>query len=116
MTGAPVPIGVDAIVPFENTDEMERSRQSDIIRILEASPIGSGIRPAGSGMRIGGMALRRGSILTPSRLGTIFSSIATLIEQHRPDQASIEKVFVNGEIVWNENKATGARPGRVLTK
>ncbi len=31
----------------------------------------------------------------PSRLGTIFSSIATLIEQHRPDQASIEKVFVN---------------------
>jgi N-acyl-D-amino-acid deacylase len=28
----------------------------------------------------------------------------------------IEKVFVNGEIVWSEGKATGARPGRVLTK
>ncbi len=31
----------------------------------------------------------------PSRLGTIFAGITTLIEQHRPDQASIEKVFVN---------------------
>ncbi len=28
----------------------------------------------------------------------------------------IEKVFVNGELVWSEGKATGARPGRVLTK
>jgi N-acyl-D-amino-acid deacylase len=26
----------------------------------------------------------------------------------------IEKVFVNGEIVWNSTKPTGARPGRVL--
>ena len=28
----------------------------------------------------------------------------------------IERVFVNGEIVWSEGKATGARPGRVLPK
>src|SRR5262249_14176044 len=28
----------------------------------------------------------------------------------------IEKVFVNGVLVWNENKATGARPGLVLSK
>jgi N-acyl-D-amino-acid deacylase len=28
----------------------------------------------------------------------------------------IEKVFVNGELVWSEGKATGTRPGRVLTK
>jgi N-acyl-D-amino-acid deacylase len=28
----------------------------------------------------------------------------------------IEKVFVNGELVWSEGKATGARPGRVLTQ
>ncbi len=26
----------------------------------------------------------------------------------------IEKVFVNGELVWDSDKATGARPGRVL--
>ena len=28
----------------------------------------------------------------------------------------IEKVFVNGEIVWEDGKATGAHPGRVLPK
>jgi N-acyl-D-amino-acid deacylase len=28
----------------------------------------------------------------------------------------IEKVFVNGEVVWNQGKPTGARPGRVLPK
>ncbi|SAK77540.1 Holliday junction resolvase [Caballeronia calidae] len=31
----------------------------------------------------------------PSRLNTIFSGISTLIAQHNPDQAAIEKVFVN---------------------
>lgn len=30
--------------------------------------------------------------------------------------AGIEKVFVNGEIVWDAGKPTGARPGRVLPK
>src|ERR1700754_1497757 len=31
----------------------------------------------------------------PSRLGAIFEGISTLIRQHAPDQAAIEKVFVN---------------------
>lgn len=31
----------------------------------------------------------------PSRLGTIFEGISTLIRQHSPDQSAIEKVFVN---------------------
>jgi N-acyl-D-amino-acid deacylase len=26
----------------------------------------------------------------------------------------VEKVFVNGTLVWNSDKATGARPGRAL--
>ena len=30
--------------------------------------------------------------------------------------AGIEKVFVNGELVWDTGKPTGARPGRVLPK
>jgi N-acyl-D-amino-acid deacylase len=28
--------------------------------------------------------------------------------------SGIEKVFVNGEIVWDSGKPTGARPGRIL--
>jgi len=30
--------------------------------------------------------------------------------------SGIEKVFVNGELVWDDRKPTGARPGRVLPK
>jgi len=28
----------------------------------------------------------------------------------------IEKVFVNGQLVWNSGKPTGARPGVVITR
>ncbi len=38
-----------------------------------------------------------------------FSEPATL-------STGIEKVFVNGELVWESGKATGSRPGRVLTR
>jgi crossover junction endodeoxyribonuclease RuvC len=31
----------------------------------------------------------------PSRLGTIFAGITTLVREHAPDQSAIEKVFVN---------------------
>ena len=31
----------------------------------------------------------------PTRLGTIFDGVATLIRQHSPDAAAIDKVFVN---------------------
>jgi len=31
----------------------------------------------------------------PSRLGTIFEGVSTLIREHSPDQSAIEKVFVN---------------------
>jgi crossover junction endodeoxyribonuclease RuvC len=31
----------------------------------------------------------------PSRLGTIFEGIATLVREHAPNQSAIEKVFVN---------------------
>jgi N-acyl-D-amino-acid deacylase len=36
-------------------------------------------------------------------------------EEPRKLSAGIVAVFVNGETVWSEGKATGARPGRVLT-
>jgi len=30
--------------------------------------------------------------------------------------SGIEKVFVNGQLVWSDNKPTGAKPGRVLLR
>ena len=43
--------------------------------------------------RLGAEVMRLADL--PSRLNTIFSGISTLIAQHNPDQAAVEKVFVN---------------------
>jgi N-acyl-D-amino-acid deacylase len=43
------------------------------------------------------------------------ADLATTDDPHR-DSAGIHKVWVNGELVWNEGDITGARPGRVLRR
>lgn len=44
--------------------------------------------------------------------GTAFAAA----ESSASHEAAVAKVFVNGELVWSEGEATGARPGRVLTR
>ncbi len=39
--------------------------------------------------------IRTGEGDLPSRLGTIFEGVTSLVREYRPDQAAIEKVFVN---------------------
>jgi N-acyl-D-amino-acid deacylase len=39
---------------------------------------------------------------------------ATFAKPHELS-TGIEKVFVNGSLVWSGNKPTGAKPGQVLT-
>ena len=62
MTGAPIPDGADAVVPFEDTDEVERRRDGgDMSRIgiNLAVPPGAEVRPAGQDVRRGTLVLRR---------------------------------------------------------
>ena len=78
MTGAPLPDGADAIVPFEETDEEEQpARWADApragVRIdVEARP-GANVRPAGEDVRAGEAVLRAGAILGPSQIGVLAS-------------------------------------------
>lgn len=71
------------------------------MRILGIDP---GLRVTGfgvidvSGHRLAYVAsgvIRTQTTDLPTRLGTIFAGISTLVQEHRPDQAAIEKVFVN---------------------
>ncbi len=60
MTGAPVPEGADAIVPFEDTDELERRRPSgdlNEIGIRYEVKQGADVRPAGQDVRKGDLVL-----------------------------------------------------------
>ena len=76
MTGAPIPPGADAVVPFEETDEIERrnsSRDMSEIGIKVAAPEGADIRPAGQDVRKNTRVLSAGVVLRPSEIGVLAS-------------------------------------------
>ena len=76
MTGAPVPDGADAVVPFEDTDEVERragSGEITEIGIHFEVAKGADIRPAGQDVRAGALVLAKGSTLRPAEVGVLAS-------------------------------------------
>ena len=74
MTGAPIPEGADAVVPFEDTDETER-RASGLplsqIAVRSSVPPSANVRPAGQDVRAGERVLERGSILRAAEIGVL---------------------------------------------
>ena len=74
MTGAPIPQGADAVVPFEDTDEVERraSAQSlSEIAIREDVPPAANVRPAGQDVRAGERVLESGTVLRSAEIGVL---------------------------------------------
>ena len=76
MTGAPVPDGADSVVPFEDTDEMERRAAGTPlteIAIRYQVAVGDDIRPAGQDVRKGDRVIQAGTMLRPSEIGVLAS-------------------------------------------
>ena len=76
MTGAPVPDGADAVIPFEDTDEMQRRAEGTPlteIAIRYQVAVGDDIRPAGQDVRKGESVLQAGAMLRPSEIGVLAS-------------------------------------------
>ncbi len=74
MTGAPIPDGADAVVPFEDTDEVERrasGRTLSEIGIREEVPPTANVRPAGQDMRAGDRVLESGTVLRSGEIGVL---------------------------------------------
>ena len=76
MTGAPVPEGADAVVPFEETDEVARRASgaglSEIAVNTEVETC-SDIRPAAQDVYKGELVLGRGALLRPAEIGVLAS-------------------------------------------
>lgn len=68
MTGAPLPEGADAVVPYEWTD-----RGADVVRITQAPALGQHIRRAGGDVREGDHLISAGTPLGPRHLGLLAS-------------------------------------------
>jgi molybdopterin molybdotransferase len=78
MTGAPLPDGADAVVPFEETDEQERGiawhlDPQAIVRIDVAARRGANLRVAGEDVRTGELVLPRGTVIGPAQVGVLAS-------------------------------------------
>ena len=91
MTGAPVPAGADAIVPFEETDEAATHRfgafaksASDVGILKEARP-GANVRSAAEDVARGDAVLPAGTALGPAQIGMLASlGRATVRVYRRP--------------------------------
>ena len=76
MTGAPIPDGADTVVPFEETDEVERKREGkplDNVAVFADMPTGCNVRPAGEDISEGTLVLERGIIVRAAEIGVIAS-------------------------------------------
>ena len=76
MTGAPVPAGADTVVPFEETDEIQRrnsGRSLTDIDIQADLPFGCNVRPAGEDVQPGMLVLEAGTVIRPSEVGVMAS-------------------------------------------
>ena len=76
MTGAPVPDGADTIVPFEETDEVERKAKgldSGQITIQQRPHRGQHVRPAAEDVATGDLVLQEGAPLRAAEVGVLAS-------------------------------------------
>lgn len=68
MTGAPVPQGCDAVVPYEWTD-----RGAEQVSIIQAPEPGAHVRGAGRDVAVGDLVVAAGTVLGPRHLGLLAS-------------------------------------------
>lgn len=79
MTGAPIPAGADAVVPFEETDESGQQAphatgpRDAKVRVFVAARPGANIRPAGEDVKGGQRVFEPGTVLHPAQLGVLAS-------------------------------------------
>jgi molybdopterin molybdotransferase len=80
MTGAPIPQGADAVVPYEWTD-----RGADTVRIDRTPEPGQHVRPAGDDLSEGDLVVAEGTVLGPRQIGLLASvGRATVMARPRP--------------------------------
>lgn len=73
MTGAPIPPGSDAVVPFELTSEGrgEIEQLDDQVTIYKGVKVGDNVRTAGEDIRVGQTMLSAGRVLRPPDIGIL---------------------------------------------
>ena len=120
MTGAPVPDGADAVVPFEQTDEVQRKREGRPMNEVEVfSPMskGANVRPAGEDIEPGELVLEAGTVVRAAEVGVIASlGLDTVTVIRRPvvsvlatgDELETTGVALSGGRIYDSNSSSVA--------
>ena len=97
MTGAPVPNGADTVVPFEETDEVQRRKEDrplEEVAVLAALPLGSNVRPAGEDVGKGQLVLEAGTVVRPAEVG-VMASLG--METARVTRSPVVSILATGD-------------------
>ncbi len=125
MTGAPLPEGADAVVRFEDTDEVSRkSARGDLsqIGILCQAKEGLNVRGRGEDIAKGNLILKKGKVLRPQEIGVLASlGLSTALVIRRPIVAilatgdeliGVDQPLAPGKIHDSNNYAIAAEVSR----
>ncbi|MHC1578395.1 MAG: molybdopterin molybdotransferase MoeA, partial [Dehalococcoidia bacterium] len=111
MTGAPLPSGANAVVRFEDTDEVSRkSSGADLshICILCQADKGLNVRYRGEDIASGNLILRKGKVLRPQEIGALASlGRSTALVIRRP----IVAILATGDELMDIAQPLG--PGKI---
>ena len=91
MTGAPLPLGADAVVRFEETDEagVAAATRRGTVRIFRPPAPLDNVREAGEDIQVGRVILRRGRVLGPPDLGLLASVGQPAVPVHRRPRVAV---------------------------
>jgi molybdopterin molybdotransferase len=103
LTGAPLPAGADAIVPFEEAEEREGA-------VLATAPVrlGAHVRRKGEDIRAGEIVLRAGTVVGPGEVAWLASASRLCVRVHRRPRVAI---LSTGDELVPPGEALG--PGKI---
>ncbi len=70
MTGAPIPLGADCVVRFEDTDKQQGQNPQEV-RIFCGVRKGINVRKAGEDVKRGSLVISKGNVIKPAHIGVI---------------------------------------------
>ena len=86
MTGAPIPPGADAVLPFEDTDGVHWAQKSGAangeVHVLETAEPGENIRRRGDDVAKGDVVAPKGRLLDAAHVGVLASVDVTEVRVH----------------------------------
>ena len=94
MTGAPIPSGADAIVPFEETDEPLRApgeapTRGDVVSVFKAAEVSANVRSQAEDISAGQVVLHAGRTVRASEVGVLSSIGLTQVSVYRRPEVAI---------------------------